>query len=173
MSNAVMYFAYGSNMSSARLRYRVPGAEPVGLARLPSHRLRFHKRSDKDGSGKCDVEFTGQDADIVIGVLFSVPRAQLDDLHRAEGRGYGYDDHQVEVTIQGGDLVMALTYKAAASHRDPSLVPFIWYWDFVSSGALEHGLPADYISTFINSAQPIADPDHKRDREERARIAKG
>ena len=38
------YFAYGSNMSVARLRMRTPSARKVGLFRLASHDLRFHKR---------------------------------------------------------------------------------------------------------------------------------
>lgn len=50
----ILYFAYGSNMSSARLRARVPSCRPIGIAFLPGHELRFHKRS-KDGSGKCDA----------------------------------------------------------------------------------------------------------------------
>jgi hypothetical protein len=48
------YFAYGSNMETARLRERMPSAKPLGVAKLSGHELRFHKRS-KDGSGKCNA----------------------------------------------------------------------------------------------------------------------
>ena len=44
------YFAYGSNMSIARLSERAPSAEVIGVARLRSHVLRFHKVGT-DGSG--------------------------------------------------------------------------------------------------------------------------
>jgi len=37
------YFAYGSNMSLARLRRRVPSARRIAVATLPGYRLRFHK----------------------------------------------------------------------------------------------------------------------------------
>ena len=50
----LLYFAYGSNMSSVRLRARVNSAQPLGVARLPGHRLRWHMHS-LDGSGKCDI----------------------------------------------------------------------------------------------------------------------
>ena len=48
----MLYFAYGSNMCTGRLRQRVPSAAPVRIAKLLNRSLRFHKRSD-DRSGKC------------------------------------------------------------------------------------------------------------------------
>src|SRR5438128_1900656 len=54
-SRAIMlYFAYGSNMLTQRLKARVPSASPKTVAVLFDHGLRFHKRS-QDGSGKCDI----------------------------------------------------------------------------------------------------------------------
>jgi len=41
------YFSYGSNMSIRRLADRVPSAQLVTVAKLPSHTLRFHKRSKR------------------------------------------------------------------------------------------------------------------------------
>ena len=63
----MLYFAYGSNMCAGRLRGRVPSAVPVRVARLLNHSLRFHKRSDKDGSGKADACFTGEPEDCRLG----------------------------------------------------------------------------------------------------------
>ncbi|TNF88372.1 MAG: gamma-glutamylcyclotransferase, partial [Gammaproteobacteria bacterium] len=42
--DSLYYFAYGSNMSPARLQARVPSARPLGVYRLKGHRLSFHKR---------------------------------------------------------------------------------------------------------------------------------
>ena len=50
----MLYFAYGSNMLTERLKARVSSATPIGKANLSDHGLRFHKKS-KDGSGKCDI----------------------------------------------------------------------------------------------------------------------
>jgi hypothetical protein len=44
------YFAYGSNMSPARLKKRAPSSLAIGIAQLAKHALHFHKRS-KDGVG--------------------------------------------------------------------------------------------------------------------------
>ncbi len=46
------YFAYGSNMSLARLKGRVPSAKRLGMFCLRNHQLAFHKISKKDGSAK-------------------------------------------------------------------------------------------------------------------------
>ncbi len=56
----VVYLAYGSNMSTARLRKRMPSCKPLGIATLPGHALRFHKRS-MDKSGKCNAFASGND----------------------------------------------------------------------------------------------------------------
>ena len=166
MEEPIIYFAYGSNMCTARLLYRVPGAALVGSATLKGHRLRFHKRS-KDKSGKCNADFTGNVDDHI---LFTVPAAELGHLHRAEGRGYGYDDHSLKVQMPNGATVNALTYVAATTHIDDSLAPYGWYWDFVNAGAQEHGLPAMYSEAHICSVQYHPDPDAQRDREERAKV---
>ena len=50
----MLYFAYGSNLSSARMAARVPSARVVARAQLPGHALRFHKVG-RDGSAKCDA----------------------------------------------------------------------------------------------------------------------
>jgi hypothetical protein len=168
----ILYFAYGSNMFTPRLRFRINTCEPVGTATLAGHELRFHKRS-KDGSGKCNA-FAVANADALVrGVLFELPDADLAKLHSVEGRGHGYNDHQVTVTGPDGTKASALTYLAADSAIDETLKPFGWYWDFVSSGAAEHRLPVEYVERFINGVQWVTDPDSANDAEERSKILGG
>ncbi|RMD60293.1 MAG: gamma-glutamylcyclotransferase, partial [Planctomycetota bacterium] len=62
----MLYFAYGSNMSTPRLRRRVSRAVPVATARLPGCRLAFHKLG-ADGSGKCDACPAGRAEEVVWG----------------------------------------------------------------------------------------------------------
>ena len=84
------YFAYGSNMWTPRLRERVPSAEPMGIASVAGYRLRFHKRSI-DGSAKCNAFYTGNNANVVWGVVFDILQAEKANLDRAEGlspKGY-------------------------------------------------------------------------------------
>jgi hypothetical protein len=51
----MLYFAYGSNMRSARLRERVPSARYFATGKIQGYKLAFHKRSKQDGSGKADA----------------------------------------------------------------------------------------------------------------------
>ncbi len=94
----VRYFAYGSNMLTARLRERVPSAAAIGIGRLVGHALRWDKRSGRDRSGKCDAEATGRQEDVVWGVLFELDPDEKLALDRAEGLGVGYLDKTVQVS---------------------------------------------------------------------------
>ena len=80
----VRYFAYGSNMLTARLQARCPSARPLGRATARGRRLAFHKRSDVDGSGKCDL-VPADDGALVVGVVFDLAADELPALDRAEG----------------------------------------------------------------------------------------
>ena len=163
-----VYFAYGSNMSTARLRKRMPSCKPLGIATLPGHALRIHKRS-KDGSGKCNAFASGND-NSVIGVLFSfdpVERAKLDE---AEGVGSGYEHAMVTVINENGRRRKVLTYLATPESIDNSLKPYGWYKDLILAGGREHGLPSEYIAEYIQSVEAIEDPDKTRDKNRRATL---
>jgi len=166
----VLYFAYGSNMLTARLRARVPSCRPLGVAWLPGHELRFHKRS-KDGSGKCNA-LPAEGAAGVMGVLFSFDAIDRPGLDRAEGRGAGYDDTMVTVLDAKGRSLNVLTYLAHPDHIDNHLKPYGWYRDLVIEGSREHGLQQDYVARRIEAVEAIEDLDRARDAEERAVLSR-
>ena len=166
----VVYFAYGSNMSTARLRARMPSCKPLGLATLPGHALRFHKAS-KDKSGKCNAFPTG-DESAVIGVLFSFDPADRAKLDAAEGAGKGYEGTMVTVINDGGRRRKVLTYLATPGAIDDTLKPYSWYKAYVRAGGDEHGLPPDYMARYIESVEAIEDPNKARDKKERATLEK-
>ena len=160
----MFYFAYGSNMSIARLRARTPGASRVATAVLAGHDLRFHKRG-RDGSGKCDALHTGKDGDRVIGSVFAIDPRETRALDRAEGLGFGYARKQVCVLGPAGEKWSAFTYYATAI--DAALRPYSWYLHHVLVGARESRCPADYIGR-IAAVDCIADENRARDAAERA-----
>lgn len=128
-------FAYGSNMSVARLRERCPSARAIGIAELPCHELRWHKQS-KDGSGKCDIIAVDAPNASVFGVLYEIMVEEKPALDLAEGLNKGYD-------------------------ADSSLRPYTWYRALVIAGAKEHGLPASYIAG-LKSVLADQDSNHSR-----------
>ncbi|MDH5171678.1 MAG: gamma-glutamylcyclotransferase [Gammaproteobacteria bacterium] len=158
------YFAYGSNMSIARLRGRAPSARRLGTCALHGHQLRFHKRSH-DGSGKCDAYQCADAGNVIFGALFEISETDKPALDRAEGLGSGYAQKSVELVYDHGAVTDATTYYATS--MDSQLKPYCWYLRHVLVGARESSLPEDYIAR-IEAVGCIADPDLERDARERA-----
>ncbi|QSP94680.1 gamma-glutamylcyclotransferase [Marinobacter salinisoli] len=161
----MLYFAYGSNMSLARLRARVPSALALGQYRLHQHDLRFHKACH-DGSAKCDAYFTSNVRDVIYGALFNIDPDEKPVLDKAEGLGFGYDEKTVDVLAVDGRPVRAVTY--VATHIDTTLKPYSWYMNHVLIGAQETALPLEYIETKMISIAVVEDADSRRDARQRA-----
>ena len=107
----LLYFAYGSNMSTPRLRYRVTGCRFVFVARLPKYRLCFHKRSN-DGSAKCNAFKTVTPSDVVIGAVYEMPANEKPALDRAEGLG--------PTTTKDGRVRSPKARKSGLIHTSPT-----------------------------------------------------
>lgn len=159
----VFYFAYGSNMSSKRLKARVPSARFYARALLRGHQLRFHKHSTVDNSAKCDAFDTGDLRDMTHGVVFTFDADEQVQLDVCEGEGYRVT--QLEVETQAGKRLEVLTYIAVLI--EPRLRPYPWYKRHVLEGAYEHALPSDYIAG-IEAIETKEDPDRERCQRESA-----
>lgn len=150
----MLYFSYGSNMSSRRLRQRVPSARFVTVATLHQHELRFHKMGT-DGSGKCDAHQTDNGMHAVMGVVFDIDSAEKAALDKIEGVGCGYETKATKVIATSGAGIEAFTYYATAI--DSELKPYAWYKQHVILGAQEHALPAGYIDECIAAIETVVD----------------
>ena len=158
MIQDILYFAYGSNMSSRRLKNRVESANVISTGILEKYKLKFHKISE-DGSGKCDAFFTDNPTDNIYGVIYSIHENDLKRLDSYEGLNDGYKKENVDIIIANGEKVKAFTY--IATNIEKSLLPFSWYKYHVLHGAVENDLPHDYI-TFIDSFK--SEDDEKMER---------
>jgi gamma-glutamylcyclotransferase len=166
MPSTILYFAYGSNMFARRLAARTPSAVPIATAFVEGRRLTFDKVST-DGSGKCDIEATGNPTDRVYGAIFRIALAEEHLLDKAEGLGHGYrKDELIAVTSDGP--VAAVAYFA--TEKDPAFRPYDWYKAFVVQGATENTLPTAYID-FIRAAPSQSDPDANRRAKNEALLA--
>ena len=143
-----LYFAYGSNLSLARMRERVPSARVVGPGLLRGAGLRLDKRG-ADGSGKANLA-TDRDA-CVWGVAYRLAVADWDDLDAVE-TGYSRVTVQLELF---GRSVSAQTYRSERLTADP--VAFDWYKRLIVEGARQHGLPDAYIS-LLDALRTRPDP---------------
>ena len=158
MAEHIRYFAYGANMSAAKLQARVAGAIALGSAVLEGHELRFHKRS-RDGSAKCDAYPVDGRTARIHGVLFDLPRRDKQTLDRFEGLGAGYEEKIISVVDSDGRCHSAITYTATDVSQ--GLLPYCWYRHHVLTGARQFKLPQDYIDT-ISEMPYLNDPDSAR-----------
>ena len=158
------YFAFGSNLASARLMHRIPEASVHTVATLSEHQLCWRK-NDRGQSGKCDIDFTGDPDHQVYGVIYRMTPAEKLELDVYEGAGFGYDHKTVEVTTLLGDSFEAFTYFAL--DIDHSQQPFHWYKEHVLRGALEHDFPSHYVEQ-IRATPSIDDHDIERHHRELA-----
>lgn len=156
-------FTYGSNMCSGR--FRDYGVSPEGRGRaavLGGHRLVFNKRSTDDGSGKANVEVSeGSD---VWGVLYRISDADLEKLTKGEG---GYHPVRLQVQVVQDTPCEMWIYLAKKPNTSLRLRPYTWYKRFLTEGAREHCLPAEYIA-FLEGIEAIEDADRERDKRKRA-----
>lgn len=148
---------------------RAPSAVPVSSTSLAGYSLNFHKRSVRDGSGKCNIVETRITGDVVHGVLYEISGGNREALDLAEGYKRGYVRKEVEVLAAGGWLP-AFTYVAQNNYVDQSLYPYHWYKEFVVAGAFEHALPEDYVEE-LRLVMSRADPDANRDEAARMILA--
>jgi gamma-glutamylcyclotransferase len=160
MSESV--FAYGSNMCSGR--FRVYGVTPEGEGRaalLTGYRLRFNKKSQKDGSGKANVE--PQEGGRAWGVLYTIPETDLQLLDEGE-KGYS----RVKLPVLANNVAVdAWVYIASSPDNDPALRPYSWYKRFLVEGAREHAIPPEYVAE-LEQIDAAHEKNEKRDREKSA-----
>jgi len=150
----MFYFSYGSNMSSKRLKNRVPSASFVATATLVSHKLEFHKLGT-DGSSKCDAHETGNENHEIIGVVYEISEQEKPVLDKKEGLGNGYEEKYVKVEIMSGTYIEAIMYYA--TRIDASRKPYHWYKHHVIYGAEEYKLPQEYVDK-IRRIESVKDP---------------
>ena len=153
------YAAYGSNLHPLRLRRRVPSATSIGTCRIDGWAVRWHKRSNVDGSGKCNLVRSTDASSAFLAVYRITPRDRS-ELDRCEGLGQGYD--QIDLELPGFGRCFA--YAAAGSHIDDSLLPYDWYREMVVLGCRANGFPAAYTAQLARQA---ALPDSNRRRRRR------
>jgi len=141
----VLYFAYGSNMSSKRLIKRIASAKPLIEASVENYNLKFNKIS-KDGTGKANlIKADG----VVIGVIFEMNQ---DDIIKLDNIEKGYS--RVLVNVQGvdGKSYEAVTY--ISDQINDTLKPSKEYLQYIIDGASEHQLP-EYYSKYLQSTEVI------------------
>ena len=141
------YFAYGSNMSRARLEARVGSVVVLGRGRLEAYRHRFSKHG-RDGTAKGNIE-RAPGAE-VWGVIYDLDEGQHETLIHYES---GYRQTWLEVRNDHGDLIRITSFEA---HRIVSgLCPTAEYLAHYVTGMREHDLPRHYRAEILRGLEHL------------------
>jgi len=133
----MLYFAYGSNMCSIRMRKRAPSAVAIGTAYLQHHHVVCNKLG-QDGTAKANI-VPRRNAS-TYGVLYEISTNEMEFLDTEET---GYRRAEKTVLNHLNKKVRVQTYVAFRLTHQP--VTTDWYKSLMVQGATEHGLPEDYI----------------------------
>ena len=98
-------FSYGSNMDVAAMAARCPGAKPLGIARLPRHRL----EAMREGW----LTVARDPRQTVFGLLWDVPLSNMAALDRYEDIGSGLYRKAQQMVIGPNGARRALVYFGA------------------------------------------------------------
>jgi cation transport regulator ChaC len=142
----MIYFAYGSNMDEARMRQRCSSARFLFKAKLPNFRLAFTRFSRTNGCGAADILPEGCEA--VWGVVYHIKDEQRGALEKAEGVPVGaYKPFTADVHPDGdrAQRIKAATY-VVVTKENPCPKPSPAYKEHLVNGAIQWGLPEDYIA---------------------------
>ena len=136
----VWYFAYASNMSQAQMKSRAGHVFEVQAGTLTNYELVFNR---KVRGGTATANIRPAPGKRVLGVLFKIPDAAFRNLDRFEGVPQHYRRIEVKVSGSNGHPVNAQVYIATKVEK--GLRPAAHYLQTILDGAVEHGLPADYV----------------------------
>lgn len=145
---ADLYFAYGSNLQTARLRERVPSARVLGAHLLEGFRFTLDKPG-RDGSAKANLR--AQAGGRVWGAVYNLDAADWAKLDACE---FGYRRLRVRLRADGAERE-ADAYLSQL--RCEELVAFRWYKQLILDGAREHALPSEWIE-FLEGLPARPDP---------------
>lgn len=135
--SSVLYFAYGSNLCTARLRELAPSAIARGAAHAPGFALRIDKRG-VDGTAKANLH--PAPGSVVWGAVYALDRA---DWPRLDARERDYARIEIEI-VHGDTRTLAQTYRSDRLTEDA--VAAAWYKRLIVDGAREHALPPDWCA---------------------------
>ena len=140
------YFAYGSNMQSATLSGRRGIQFQHAVAgRVTGWRLVLDK-PPLVSIGESFANIVPAPGGEVMGVLYDISAADMEHIDVSEGVLLGnYRRIEIAAIPLAEPQQPMAAFTLTSEHRDPNLQPSTRYMELLIAGALEHGLPAEYV----------------------------
>ena len=145
--SGIWYFAYGSNMETATLG----GRRRIRFARaLPARAAGWRLVLDKPPLvpiGEAFANIVPDAAAHVLGVLYELDDDELDHIGLTEGVFVGnYEWRDVPVATLATPEREVVARTLVSQRHDPTLMPSHRYMACLIAGAVEHGLPPEYVA---------------------------
>lgn len=136
----VYYLAFGSNLSTSRLRERIDPWQKSVKGYLPGYRLVYNKRShEKEGIGYANI-ITGIEGEDCPCVAYFVGVWDIASLDHWEGESFHYIRTVLPVRTEDGEDLMGFVYLALPDQLISDGKPSQEYRDFLLQGYKDHGL---------------------------------
>jgi cation transport regulator ChaC len=150
-TQALKYFAYGSNLVLAEIRRSCPNAAPMCGARLPDFALTFPRKSTARNCGVASIE--ARNGSDVWGGVYEVPPSEWPALETREGYKpnrrssfNSYAPKDVTVFVDGDFARPLNVITFVANPQANPRLPSNDYKNLIIAGAREWNLNAEYIA---------------------------
>ena len=138
------YLAYGSNLNMTQMRYRCPGAVPLGTAEIKDYRLLF--KGSRSGSYLTIEKAEAYTVPVGVWAVTQADEARLD---RYEGYPAFYYKTELDITYKGLVSKKARKVKAFVyiMHEDRLLgIPSFQYVSTCRQGYADFGFDEDILA---------------------------
>jgi len=154
----MLYFAYDADLFFTRFKAKMKSARVFDMGWVEGHALKVNAKGHKDSSAKANLE-TAEPASRAYGVIYKIDRNDKVILDRDHGLGYGFCEIAIKVHREHAEPVFAFTYIANRQFVMNDLAAFNWYKELMIEGAIQQGLPKDYIENTMQCIEASEDPD--------------
>ena len=162
--DAVLYFAYGSNLNRAdwegfcaRNGCHPDRLQPVARAILPDMRLSFDYHSMTRGGGALNIQPALGHS--IYGVLYRADAEGWKALDAKEGAPYCYQRVARIALAEDGSRVPVVTYEVTPERLRPFTPPTAEYRAIVAQGLTAWGLPTAALERAADNEQPLPEID--------------
>ena len=145
------YLAYGSNLNMAQMRYRCPGAVPLGTAEIKDYRLLF--KGSRSGSYLTIEKAEAYTVPVGVWAVTQADEARLD---RYEGYPAFYYKTELDITYKGLVSKKARKVKAFVyiMHEDRPLgLPSYSYVETCAEGYHTFGFDTEFLAEAIENSK--------------------
>ncbi len=127
------YFAYGNNMNPDIIKKQ--GVEFLDRKKgvIRGYRIIFNKKAKDNEYSYANIEQTGNNEDIVEGILYEFDSCEMREIDRHEGFPTQYNKYKIKVETQEGNI-NAYVYIAQPEWIDNNLKPPKFYIENMLKG---------------------------------------